>query len=135
MSPARPGLHGRNSWTILDVIPRPRLATFQKERKEQTQKVGSPFATPSPEPTAPSSTAVLPSEQYLAAGPRNPVGILWINLAKSNSTEPLPYGLHGTSIPDQMNIEESIGGLRLTNWDIARAVRHLPFGTPLAWKQ
>ena len=133
MSPARPGLHGRNSWTILDVIPRPRLATFQKERKEQTQKVGSPFATPSPEPTA--STTVLPSEQYLAAGPRNPVGILWINLAKSNSTEPLPYGLHGTSIPDQMNIEESIGGLRLTNWDIARAVRHLPFGTPLAWKQ
>jgi lipoprotein-anchoring transpeptidase ErfK/SrfK len=63
------------------------------------------------------------------------VGILWINLAKSNSTEPLPYGLHGTSIPDQMNIEESIGGLRLTNWDIARAVRHLPSGTPLEWKQ
>jgi lipoprotein-anchoring transpeptidase ErfK/SrfK len=133
MSPARPGLHGRNSWTILDVIPRPRLATFQKERKEQTQKAGSSFASPSPEPT-PSAT-VLPSEQYLAAGPRNPVGILWINLAKSNSTEPLPYGLHGTSIPDQMNIEESIGGLRLTNWDIARAVRHLPSGTPLEWKQ
>jgi LysM repeat protein len=133
MSPARPGLHGRNSWTILDVIPRPRLATFQKERKVQTQKVGSSYASTSPEPTA--STTVLPSEQYLAAGPRNPVGILWINLAKSNSTEPLPYGLHGTSIPDQMNIEESIGGLRLTNWDIARAVRHLPFGTPLEWKQ
>jgi len=133
MSPARPGLHGRNSWTILDVIPRPRLATLQKARKEQTQKVGSSFASTSPEPTA--STTVLPSEQYLAAGPRNPVGILWINLAKSNSTEPLPYGLHGTSIPDQMNVEESIGGLRLTNWDIARAVRHLPFGTPLEWKQ
>jgi hypothetical protein len=33
-----------------------------------------------------------------------------------------------------MNIEESIGGLRSTNWDIARAVRHLPFGTPLEWK-
>ena len=133
MSPARPGLHGRNSWTILDAIPRPRLATLQKERKAQTQQVGSSFANPSPEPTP--STNVLPSEQYLAAGPRNPVGILWINLAKSNSTEPLPYGLHGTSIPDQMNIEESIGGLRLTNWDIARAVRHLPSGTPLEWKQ
>jgi LysM repeat protein len=134
MSPARPGLHGRNSWTILDVIPRPRLATFQKARKEQTQKTGSTDGSPSPEPTISSSDTVLPSEQYLAAGPRNPVGILWINLAKSNSTEPLPYGLHGTSIPDQMNIEESIGGLRLTNWDIARAVRRLPFGTPLEWK-
>jgi lipoprotein-anchoring transpeptidase ErfK/SrfK len=133
LSPARPGLHGRNSWTILDVIPRPRLATFQKERKEQTQKADSSSASTSQQP--PASTTVLPTEQYLASGPRNPVGILWINLAKSNSTDPLPYGLHGTSIPDQMNIEESIGGLRLTNWDIARAVRHLPFGTPLEWKQ
>jgi lipoprotein-anchoring transpeptidase ErfK/SrfK len=134
MSPARPGLHGRNSWTILDVIPRPRLATFQKERKELTPKTGSPNPSPSPAPTAPAAEAVLPSEQYLAAGPRNPVGIFWINLAKSNSTEPLPYGLHGTSIPDQMTTEESIGGLRLTNWDIARAVRLLPSGTPLQWK-
>jgi lipoprotein-anchoring transpeptidase ErfK/SrfK len=134
MSPARPGLHGRNSWTILDVIPRPRLATFQKERKEQAPKAGSFNASTSPQPTMSSTKTVLSSEQYLAAGPRNPVGILWVNLAKSKSTEPLPYGLHGTSIPDQMGFEESIGGLRLTNWDIARAVRHLPFGTPLEWK-
>jgi LysM repeat protein len=134
MSPARPGLHGRNSWTILDVIPRPRLATYQKERKELTQKAGSPNQSTSPAPTPDASETVLPSEQYLAAGPRNPVGIFWINLAKSKSTEPLPYGLHGTSVPDQMNIEESIGGLRLTNWDIARAVRLLPVGTPLQWK-
>jgi LysM repeat protein/lipoprotein-anchoring transpeptidase ErfK/SrfK len=134
MSPARPGLHGRNSWTILDVIPRPRLATFQKERIEQTQKTGSSIASTSQALTPLLSRTILPSEQYLAAGPRNPVGILWINLAKSKSTEPLPYGLHGTSIPDQMNIEQSIGGLRLTNWDIARAVRRLPYGTPLEWK-
>jgi lipoprotein-anchoring transpeptidase ErfK/SrfK len=59
---------------------------------------------------------------------------LWINLAKSNSKDPLPYGLHGTSIPDNMNMLESIGGLRLTNWDIARAVRQLPSGTPLEWR-
>jgi LysM domain-containing protein len=134
LSPARPGLHGRNSWTILDAIPRPRLATLQKERKVLTQKTGFSSASASPEITPPSSTTELKSEQYLAAGPRNPVGILWINLAKSKSTEPLPYGLHGTSIPDQMNSEESIGGFRLTNWDIARAVRRLPFGTSLEWK-
>jgi LysM domain len=132
MSPARPGLHGRGSWRILDLIPRPRLATFQEPRIGQAPKP-SP-ASASPEPSPPSARSVLSSEQYLAAGPRNPVGILWINLAKSKSTEPLPYGLHGTSIPDQMNNEESIGGLRLTNWDIARAVHHLPFGTPLEWK-
>jgi LysM repeat protein len=134
LSPARPGLHGRNVWTVLDVISRPRLGTFQKERVERIQKPGSPNGSSSQEPALPAATTALPSEQYLAAGPRNPVGILWINLAKSKSTEPLPYGLHGTSIPDKMNIEQSLGGFRLTNWDIARAVRHLPLGTPLQWK-
>jgi hypothetical protein len=133
MSPARPGLHGRNSWTILDVVPRPRLATFQKERIEQTPKASSLNGIASQEPT-PVPKAILPSEQYLASGPRNPVGILWINLAKSKSNEPLAYGLSGTSIPEQMNFEQSIGGFRLTNWDIARAVRRLPYGTPLDWK-
>ena len=135
MSPARPGLHGRGSWTILDVIPRPRLATFKEEWKEQTRKAGPLYGSATPQPAPAPFKPKLSSEQYLAAGPRNPAGILWINLAKSNSKEPLPYGLHGTSIPDQMNMLESIGGLRLTNWDIARAVRHLPSGTPLEWRQ
>jgi hypothetical protein len=134
MFPARPGLHGRGSWTILDVIPRPRLATLQEEWKQPTQKPGFGSANPEPAPAPSPSNAVLSSEQYLAAGPRNPVGVFWINLAKSNSIEPLSYGLHGTSIPDRMNMLESIGGFRLANWDIARAVRHLPFGTPLDWK-
>jgi LysM domain-containing protein len=134
LSPARPGLHGRNSWQILDVIPHPRLATFEKARNVVPQKAGSPAPLISPEPTPPSPQTELTAKEYLAAGPRNPVGIFWINLAKSNTTEPLPYGLTGTSIPDQMNVEESIGGFRLTNWDIARAVRRLPLGTPLQWK-
>ncbi|HET9377936.1 MAG TPA: LysM peptidoglycan-binding domain-containing protein [Chthoniobacterales bacterium] len=132
VSPARPGLHGRGTWTILDAIPRPRLATLQEESTEQTRKPG-PTST-IPEPTPSPTRAVLSSEQYLAAGPRNPVGIVWINLTKAKSTEPLPYGLHGTSIPDQMNVEQSIGGFRLANWDIARAVHRLPVGTPLEWK-
>lgn len=132
ISPARPGLHGRGSWTILDAIPRPRLATLQEESTEQTRKPGP--TTTIQEPTPSPTKAVLSSEQYLAAGPRNPVGIVWINLAKANSTEPLPYGLHGTSIPDQMNVEQSIGGFRLANWDIARVVHRLPVGTPLEWK-
>jgi LysM repeat protein/lipoprotein-anchoring transpeptidase ErfK/SrfK len=132
ISPARPGLRGRGSWTILDAIPRPRLATLQEEIAEQTRKPAptNTIQEPKPSPTK----AVLSSEQYLAAGPRNPVGLVWINLAKANSIEPLPYGLHGTSIPDQMNSEQSIGGFRLANWDIARAMHHLPVGTPLEWK-
>jgi hypothetical protein len=132
LSPARPGLHGKGSWTILDVIPRPRLATFQVLRPELIKKPAPGSATPEPASSPPA--AGLSTEQYLAAGPRNPVGIMWINLAKAGTTEPLPYGLHGTSIPDQMNNEESIGGFRLTNWDIARAVHYLPSGTQLEWK-
>src|SRR5260221_5055361 len=132
ISPARPGLHGRGSWTVLDAIPRPRLATLQEETTEQAPKPG-PTST-IPEPTPSPTKAVLSSEQYLAAGPRNPVGIVWINLTKANSTDTRPYGLHGTSIPDQMNVEQSIGGFRLANWDIARAVHRLPVGTPLEWK-
>jgi lipoprotein-anchoring transpeptidase ErfK/SrfK len=132
LSPARPGLHGRGSWTILDVIPRPQLATFQEERPELSRKAAPAGTIPAPALSPPKPT--LSSEQYLAAGPRNPVGILWINLAKAKSTEPLPYGLHGTSVPDQMNALESIGGLRLANWDICRAVHHLPSGTSLEWR-
>jgi lipoprotein-anchoring transpeptidase ErfK/SrfK len=62
------------------------------------------------------------------------VGVVWMNLAKAKSTEPLPYGLHGTSIPNRMKTQEGIGGIRLANWDIARVVRLLPPGTPLHWK-
>jgi lipoprotein-anchoring transpeptidase ErfK/SrfK len=78
---------------------------------------------------------VLPAEEYLPAGPNNPAGIIWINLAKSNPPEILPFGLHGTSIPGRMNKLASIGGFRMPNWDIARAVRMLPAGTPLTWQQ
>ncbi len=134
-SVARPGLRGRGFWTILDVIPRPRLGTFQEDWKDQTKKPPTLYGVSTPQPLPTPFKPKLSSEQFLAAGPRNPAGIFWINLAKANSKEPLPYGLHGTSIPDQMNVLESLGGFRLTNWDIARAVRLLPPGTPLEWKQ
>ncbi|MGA7213739.1 MAG: L,D-transpeptidase, partial [Terrimicrobiaceae bacterium] len=134
-SVARPGLRGRGFWTILDAIPRPRLGTFQEDWKDQTKKPPTLYGVSTPQPLPTPFKPKLSSEQFLAAGPRNPAGIFWINLAKANSKDPLPYGLHGTSIPDQMNVLESLGGFRLTNWDIARAVRLLPPGTPLEWKQ
>ncbi len=135
ISRARPGLHGRGSWTILGAIAGPRLATRQEPSTTPKATPEPGFAVPSPEPTPPATApAALAAEQILAAGPRNPVGVYWINLAKADSTTPLPYGLHGTGIPNRMKTQESLGGLRLTNWDIARAVRMLPEGTPLAWK-
>jgi LysM repeat protein/lipoprotein-anchoring transpeptidase ErfK/SrfK len=135
LSIARPGLRGRGNWTILGAIPRPRLATQQEPWREVSKKPGPMFGSSTPTPTPIPIKPKLASEQLLAAGPRNPAGIIWIDLAKSDSPDPLPFGLHGTSIPDQMNTLESIGGLRLSNWDISRAVRLLPSGTPLEWKQ
>lgn len=127
---ARPDLRGRGAWTVLDVIPRPRLATLQEE-KDDAKKSTAPDANGNP-PPAPKPA--LTAEQYLQAGPNNPVGVAWLNLAKAKSTEPLPYGLHGTSIPSRMKTQEGIGGIRLANWDIVRAVKLLPPWTPLQWK-
>ena len=110
VSAARPGLHGRKTWKVLEVIPRPKLSS--------TGDPAAPLSVP----------------YRLAAGPNNPVGILWLNLAKASDPKPLPYGLHGTSIPGTMTKQESIGGFRLTNWDIARAVRLLPVGTEIKWE-
>ncbi|MEI8039347.1 MAG: LysM peptidoglycan-binding domain-containing protein, partial [Verrucomicrobiota bacterium] len=168
LATARPGLHGRGSWTVLNAIPQPRLATKREPREIPKATPAAPIpspatpgampamtglATPGAEPAAPAAPAApipsatpvaaatdipsappaiappLENEQYLAPGPNNPVGIIWINLAKAGSTEPLPFGLHGTGIPAQMGTLQGIGGLRLTNWDIARAMRLMPAGT------
>ncbi|MGL5018416.1 MAG: LysM peptidoglycan-binding domain-containing protein [Luteolibacter sp.] len=129
LTTARPGLHGRDKWTVLEAIPQPRLATKREPREApKPQPAAAAEATPVPAIEPP-----LEKEQYLAPGPNNPIGVVWIHLAKSGSTDPLPYGLHGTSIPAKMKLE-GIGGLRLTNWDIARAVRLMPAGTTLQWK-
>ncbi|MEO5713687.1 MAG: LysM peptidoglycan-binding domain-containing protein [Luteolibacter sp.] len=128
---ARPGLRGRDKWTVLDAIPQPRMATKREPRevpKQQPAPAADAAAVAKPVIEAP-----LEKEQYLASGPNNPVGIIWISLGKAGSTDPLPYGLHGTSIPAKMKLE-GIGGLRLTNWDIARAVRLMPSGTVLQWR-
>nr|AMP57221.1 LysM domain protein [uncultured bacterium] len=132
LSSARPGLRGRGSWTVLDAIPQPRLATKREPReppKEKPASAGGDISSASPVIEPP-----LENERFLAHGPNNPVGIIWINLAKSDSTDPLPYGFHGTSIPSRMGTLQGIGGFRLANWNIARAVRLIPSGTALQWK-
>ena len=149
LASARPGLHGRGAWKILDAIARPRMATKREPRETPKEKPAAssastasaapapalaPPAVPVPAPAQPAPPPPLENEQYLAPGPNNPVGIIWLNLAKAGGNEPLPYGLHGTGIPSQMATLQGIGGLRLTNWDIVRATRLLPPGTPLQWK-
>jgi lipoprotein-anchoring transpeptidase ErfK/SrfK len=47
----------------------------------------------------------------IASGPRNPVGVVWIDLTKPS------YGIHGTPAPDKIGKTESHGCIRLTNWD------------------
>ncbi|MEX1117906.1 MAG: LysM peptidoglycan-binding domain-containing protein [Terrimicrobiaceae bacterium] len=128
---ARPGLRGRGTWIIQDAIPRPQLTTL-RESREAPRPVSSFYAGPSP---TPGPMPTLAKREILAAGPNNPVGVVWINLAKSDDPAPLPFGLHGAGNPSQMETESSLGGFRLTNWDIIRAVRLLPQGTILTWRQ
>lgn len=44
-------------------------------------------------------------------GPRNPVGLVWIDLSKEH------YGIHGTPDPSLIGHTFSHGCIRLTNWD------------------
>ena len=56
----------------------------------------------------------------LPAGPNGPVGNAWIGLSKKT------YGIHGTPEPALVGLAESVGCVRLTNWDaleLARLVR------------
>ena len=131
LSRSRPGLRGRGEWKILDAIPRPRLATIREPRVVREEKTGPFYVNPNPTPRQ--APAVLEREEILPAGPNNPVGVVWINLSKANETTALPFGLHGTSTPSEMFGYESLGGFRLSNWDILRAASLLPPGSKLEW--
>jgi len=61
----------------------------------------------------------------IAAGPNNPVGVVWIDLDKEH------YGLHGTDDPSKVGHETSHGCVRLTNWDAAKLARLVKPGTPV----
>jgi lipoprotein-anchoring transpeptidase ErfK/SrfK len=95
------------------------------------EKTGPFYVNPNPTPRL--APAVLEREEILPAGPNNPAGVVWINLAKANENTPLPFGLHGTATPSAMFGYESLGGFRLANWDIVRAASLLPPGSKLEW--
>jgi LysM repeat protein/lipoprotein-anchoring transpeptidase ErfK/SrfK len=127
---ARPGLRGRGTWNVLNGFPWPEMTTQRKPRVApptftQFDAQGRPIPPKATSPVLPPLT--------LPAGPRNPVGVYWINLAKADDPSPLPFGLHGTAVPDQMSSLEGLGGFRMANWDIIRAAKWLAPGTPLRW--
>ncbi|HCI92543.1 MAG TPA: murein L,D-transpeptidase, partial [Verrucomicrobiales bacterium] len=49
-----------------------------------------------------------------AAGPNNPVGVIWNGLSKSG------IGIHGTNNPRTIGRAQSAGCIRLSNWDSVR---------------
>jgi len=129
---SRPGLKARGQWKILDALPRPRLQTIQEPRVQRVEQPLPFYRNPNPTPTP--RPAVLARPQTLPPGPNNPAGVLWINLARSGESEPLPFGLHGCAFPSTMASREGLGGFRMANWDILRAASLLPEGTILEWK-
>jgi lipoprotein-anchoring transpeptidase ErfK/SrfK len=49
--------------------------------------------------------------EKIAAGPNNPVGVVWIGLDIPH------YGIHGTPEPAEIGHSASHGCVRMTNWD------------------
>ncbi|HXN43479.1 MAG TPA: L,D-transpeptidase [Xanthobacteraceae bacterium] len=61
----------------------------------------------------------------IAAGPNNPVGVVWIDLTKES------YGIHGTPNPERIGKTSSHGCIRLTNWDALDLAARVHKGTPV----
>jgi lipoprotein-anchoring transpeptidase ErfK/SrfK len=66
------------------------------------------------------------SAATIAPGPRNPVGLVWIDLSKEH------YGIHGTPGPGNIGHTESHGCIRLTNWDALELAGMVQPGTPVS---
>ena len=71
----------------------------------------------------PSDRAMIP------AGPRNPVGSVWIDLSKDH------YGIHGTPDPALIGHATSHGCIRLTNWDALELASMVKPGVPAILKE
>jgi lipoprotein-anchoring transpeptidase ErfK/SrfK len=65
----------------------------------------------------------------IQAGPRNPVGVVWMDLSKEH------YGIHGTPAPGKVGHAESHGCIRLTNWDALELSQMVKPGTPAILKE
>jgi lipoprotein-anchoring transpeptidase ErfK/SrfK len=64
------------------------------------------------------------AKAVIKPGPRNPVGLVWIDLSKEH------YGIHGTPDPSKIGHTFSHGCIRLTNWDALELAAMVRPGTP-----
>lgn len=65
------------------------------------------------------------AKETIAAGPRGPVGVVWIGISKEH------YGIHGTAIPSEIGHTQSHGCIRMTNWDALELAAAVGPGTPV----
>jgi len=65
----------------------------------------------------------------IQAGPNNPVGLVWIDLAIPS------YGIHGTPEPEKVGKTESHGCIRLTNWNARDLTAHVARGAKVSFKE
>ncbi|MES1203269.1 MAG: L,D-transpeptidase [Pseudomonadota bacterium] len=63
----------------------------------------------------------------VAAGPNNPVGLVWIALTADT------YGIHGSPDPEHIGKTESHGCVRLTNWDAMELGHAVRPGVPVTF--
>ena len=61
----------------------------------------------------------------IAAGPNNPVGVVWLGLSKPH------YGIHGSPHPERVGHRQTHGCVNLTNWDARKLLAIAPVGTPV----
>jgi lipoprotein-anchoring transpeptidase ErfK/SrfK len=69
------------------------------------------------------------SKAVIAAGPNNPVGLVWIDITKEH------YGLHGTPEPSVVGRTQSHGCVRMTNWDALRVAGLVKPGTRVVFTE
>jgi lipoprotein-anchoring transpeptidase ErfK/SrfK len=65
----------------------------------------------------------------IAAGPNNPVGVVWIGINNPH------YGIHGTPEPGRIGFSTSDGCVRLTNWDASRLAGLITIGTRVVFEE
>jgi lipoprotein-anchoring transpeptidase ErfK/SrfK len=65
----------------------------------------------------------------IAAGPNNPVGVVWIGVNVPH------YGIHGTPEPGEIGHSQSHGCVRMTNWDATRVADLVKAGTPVVFEE
>jgi lipoprotein-anchoring transpeptidase ErfK/SrfK len=69
------------------------------------------------------------SKTKVAAGPNNPVGVVWIDLSIPH------YGIHGSPVPGLIGKTESHGCIRLTNWSAAEVAGLVQAGTEVVLRE